>query len=807
MSPSFSLGGEDEAPRPPSPAHLRQRVPSEHAVPLYHAPTFPTASPHHPHISHQAPSTSGTPSTVRVRSPHFPPHAMSPALSSPGIRLNRHLSRIATAPLQELPPPGHPQFAEELTPVKLRRKKRRRQPTAPEALYEEDEQPRAGPSTEGYYTVDGELYRGSTFDPTLFGRPPQQTGPLDDDAITIASSTASSGSSWSLPSEIQRGRRATMALVERFGEAIGVRRGSHSTVDQTDQSSIIELKSVTSRRVNKIKRSMSMLSRADSAGDQAGPLKRHLAPRRREFMLLVPPKHPTTESQTPTPRDSVASGLAGTGKYPSERVIQTPSLPNIMEKIKAIRAEAGLATPPVEDEEIRRGGSAPGRMRPRPGLRGAASFAAPPKPRPAAVRHATRVDQLKGRPGFVRPKSVSDLMGMRSPTGSSTNLSSLAQEAEPGNADKGKTPGCWWLDVSCPGWEDLRDLGELLGLHPLTLEDVLQQDPREKFDVFETLGYYFLVIRALDEEYFRYTPGSNTSLPNVTGYGEPSREPKAAGEASPNLEPAQKETDNRRRAWGMGRKMGRGAAKGGEKVEIVENSPGREGLEGVGVGGLNVYLVVFADGVVSFHFEDISKHVRRVLDRVISYGQEYGADWVAHGLLDSIVDAFFPLIGYVDGEVDDLDSLAVDPTVPSAEAKAQTVSPTASSLTLAGSDGYDKEHADIYSEKPLTSWPVPVVPYRKRIRHFISRHLPLPLLYFSLFWLPVADAVRKKHSKMGADSVDKSTMLHRITHMRRLVAGLTRILGAKHYVVAKLQKRTAERDGSVDAYFEDVEGE
>jgi hypothetical protein len=21
--------------------------------------------------------------------------------------------------------------------------------------------------------------------------------------------------------------------------------------------------------------------------------------------------------------------------------------------------------------------------------------------------------------------------------------------------------GCWWLDVSCPSWEDLRDLGEV----------------------------------------------------------------------------------------------------------------------------------------------------------------------------------------------------------------------------------------------------------------------------------------------------------------------------------------------------------
>lgn len=35
------------------------------------------------------------------------------------------------------------------------------------------------------------------------------------------------------------------------------------------------------------------------------------------------------------------------------------------------------------------------------------------------------------------------------------------------------------------------------------------------------------------------------------------------------------------------------------KVEIVEDRPGKEGLEGVGVGAVNVYLVVFKDGIIS----------------------------------------------------------------------------------------------------------------------------------------------------------------------------------------------------------------
>jgi len=38
---------------------------------------------------------------------------------------------------------------------------------------------------------------------------------------------------------------------------------------------------------------------------------------------------------------------------------------------------------------------------------------------------------------------------------------------------------------------------QLLHLHPLTLEDILQQEPREKLELFPSLGYYFTVFRAV----------------------------------------------------------------------------------------------------------------------------------------------------------------------------------------------------------------------------------------------------------------------------------------------------------------------
>ena len=38
----------------------------------------------------------------------------------------------------------------------------------------------------------------------------------------------------------------------------------------------------------------------------------------------------------------------------------------------------------------------------------------------------------------------------------------------------------------------------MLHLHPLTLEDILQREPREKLESFPKLGYYFITFRAIE---------------------------------------------------------------------------------------------------------------------------------------------------------------------------------------------------------------------------------------------------------------------------------------------------------------------
>ncbi|OCF43050.1 hypothetical protein I317_03143 [Kwoniella heveanensis CBS 569] len=842
---------------------------------------------HDPHTPIRAGAASGSGSgSVPQPRPNF---ERSPELQArsagqenkspnPNPRLSPIITHQAQPPLNipGIASPSHPQFAELLTPLKLRRRRNDKANLDQQHPHVVPVQV-AGPSRLGYYTLEGDLFRGATRDPTV---PYHQL--LEEDAISLGSgSTSSSSSNWS--ANLDRAR----AVIERFGEALGVRRGSNSsgssssgsssesdTSDGRSQASRRQKRRRKRRGSHNLARTMSMLSRQTTVESHA-PKRQHL-PKRREFILLVPPKEKevdigvrssaaSSEKESSTLNDG--SPPLGPKSYPPDRVVVTPSLPVVLEQIRSLRLANGYLptdfTPPqtpgvTSNVPVRRGGSAPGRTR---APKGAPSFINPPlASRPLASRTQSRLHALRGDLAGtsssgggntgepIRPKSVSDLLGLARPnsTGSLTSLRAdyhppsrlgtptLQKDGFDLRSHKGKASETWWLDVSCPGWEDLRDIGELLGLHPLTLEDVLQQDPREKLDHFDKLGYYFLVVRALDESYFKYTPGSANSS-GAALVEAPQRKAALSTNSTPGTESIEmQETVNRehekkegrRRGWGMGRASGKNATKSGEKVEIVEDNPGKEGLEGVGVGAVNIYLVVFADGIVSFHFEDISKHTRRVLDRALNFpNPEHGSDWIAHGLIDSIVDAFFPLIRYVDGEVDDIDSLTIDPTTDPKKTTAILESEPIPSPNTSWNEFEVDEKSLSKHEKPSllpTMWRQAQdlkkarVPLRKRIRGMLGipkthlglrarMHVPKPLIYLRLFFLPTSSAMRRKHEQVSDAVFDRSTMLKRITDMRRLVTGLTRLLGAKGAVIARLRKRARDEGVTMEAYIGDVE--
>lgn len=182
-------------------------------------------------------------------------------------------------------------------------------------------------------------------------------------------------------------------------------------------------------------------------------------------------------------------------------------------------------------------------------------------------RVATRHSSLTGN---MRPQSL-ERSGNATP----------APWAPPEQAEKPKRFGerpTFWLDVLSPTDTEMRVISKTFGIHPLTAEDIMMQEAREKVELFPK--YYFVNYRTFEQD-----PDSDD-----------------------HLEP------------------------------------------------VNMYVVVFPEGVISFHFS-MSPHpanVRRRIRQLKEYLQ-VTSDWISYALIDDITDVFAPLIQNIEDEVDDID--------------------------------------------------------------------------------------------------------------------------------------------------------
>lgn len=149
------------------------------------------------------------------------------------------------------------------------------------------------------------------------------------------------------------------------------------------------------------------------------------------------------------------------------------------------------------------------------------------------------------------------------------------------NGDKqpryGERP-VWWLDVLSPTEAEMKVLSKAFGIHPLTSEDIMLQEQREKVELFR--HYYFVNYRSFDQD----------------------------AESENHLEP------------------------------------------------VNMYVVVFREGVISFHFSqtphpaNVRRRIRQLKDFMI-----LSSDWISYAIIDDITDVYLPLIQTIEDEVDDID--------------------------------------------------------------------------------------------------------------------------------------------------------
>lgn len=150
------------------------------------------------------------------------------------------------------------------------------------------------------------------------------------------------------------------------------------------------------------------------------------------------------------------------------------------------------------------------------------------------------------------------------------------------NGDNDSDGNTWWLDVQSPTDDEMKMLSKVFSIHPLTTEDILMEETREKIELFR--NYYLVCFRSFDQD-----PYSPT-----------------------HLEP------------------------------------------------LNMYIIVFREGILSFHFRPTPhpQNVRRRIKQLKDY-ISVTSDWISYALIDDITDAFGPLIQGIEYEVDSIDELVL----------------------------------------------------------------------------------------------------------------------------------------------------
>lgn len=163
-------------------------------------------------------------------------------------------------------------------------------------------------------------------------------------------------------------------------------------------------------------------------------------------------------------------------------------------------------------------------------------------------------------------------------------------------------PSPFWLDVLNPTEEEMKVLSKAFGIHPLTTEDIFLGETREKVELFR--NYYLVCFRSFDINDERNKRKDQSAHAEDSGI------------------------------------RGSGISKRKKKKSSSELTP------------LNMYIIVFHEGVITFHFSptphpiNVRRRARLLRDYIT-----VSSDWISYALIDDITDGFAPMIEAIDDEV------------------------------------------------------------------------------------------------------------------------------------------------------------
>lgn len=199
----------------------------------------------------------------------------------------------------------------------------------------------------------------------------------------------------------------------------------------------------------------------------------------------------------------------------------------------------------------------------------------------------------------------------------------------------------FWLDVLNPTEEEMKVLSKTFGIHPLTTEDIFLGETREKVELFR--HYYLVCFSSFDSNFEKRERrererDKERGGAGGTGLDKDTRDhgSKRSKTANGNVYQELPTTDIRRR---------RGS-------EVVSRSSRHRNARRNELRPLRMYIIVFHEGVLSFHFAPTPHTVNvRRRARLLRDYLNVSSDWISYALIDDITDGFAPIIESIEEDV------------------------------------------------------------------------------------------------------------------------------------------------------------
>ncbi|GMM28066.1 putative Mg(2+) transporter [Martiniozyma asiatica (nom. inval.)] len=227
----------------------------------------------------------------------------------------------------------------------------------------------------------------------------------------------------------------------------------------------------------------------------------------------------------------------------------------------------------------------------------------------------------------------------------------------------------FWLDVLNPTDEEMKVLARTFNIHPLTTEDIIMGETREKVEVFG--NYYFVCFASFDivaehekrKKHLRKRfKQQRTASISKTKSSKPdwiNKIVKKVRNGSQSSSNSNKMASPLQRRNSRASRFSRSSrnSKSSRSTYSTQSSTNSERHTGnKELHPLNMYMVVFPNAIITFHFSPTphTGNVRRRA-RLLKDYLSVTSDWIGYALIDDITDAFAPLIDTVRADVESIE--------------------------------------------------------------------------------------------------------------------------------------------------------